>query len=76
MFQNHGELTVVSMFRFDVHTKELYVQIVLQFVLIEHDDVQSINIDIRDGIIIRHIFEKRFVFICFVFFLSLSFFFH
>lgn len=75
MFQNHGGLTVVSMFRFDVNIKELCVQIVLQFVLIEHDDVQSINIDIRDGIIIRHIFEKRFVFICFCFILFLVFFF-
>jgi len=74
MFQNHGGLTVVSMFRFDVHIKELYVQIVLQFVLIEHGDVQSINVDIRDEIIIRHIFKKRFVFICFYF--VFVFFFH
>ncbi|KAF0765450.1 Uncharacterized protein FWK35_00023407 [Aphis craccivora] len=57
---NHGGLTVVSMFRFDVHIKELYVQIVLQFVLIEHDDVQSIHLRYSGRKIIRHNFEKRF----------------
>jgi hypothetical protein len=60
--QNHEGLTDVSMFRFDVHIKELYVQIVPTAICFNRTQRCSVCTNVQNGII-QHFFEKKFCFL-------------